>query len=392
MTISFATACWGDYWEKFGTEFVASLAAMDPKPAEVVLVTDQDLYGPDWIRIVRPKSSVKMWDWFNEAVQACTSEWIMVGSVDDIMLPDGLADLTLTGDLVATACLQNGELETCPSPEHWERLLDLDQTAIWTGAVFRRELFLRYPWRRVAYSDWMQWLELRHAGASITFDRKPRFVHRRHEASHTAQPSEDGFQQIRTMKRWLAANLVTPGPEWPPGGKLELGGGTRPRGDGFANMDCLPCADIQHDLNSFPWPLADDSVCEVYSSHCLEHLPSPFPVFNELCRICRTGALIELRVPHPMADLANCAGHMQVFSPLQAVNMETYFPRDFWKLPKRMKLQRIEYGASIYLDEAKRDMPFLRKYPDEVVMKWIPRTCHECRFHYQIVENEFLQF
>jgi hypothetical protein len=218
--IAFVAAVWGEFWDLFGQEFLDSLAAMNPAPDEAILVCDQDYDAPAWLRQIRPRSPVPMWDWFNEGVEACSSEWVMVGSVDDVMLSDGLADLDLKGDFISTACLQNGVLETCPSPESWERILDLDQIAIWTGAVFRRDVFLRFPWRRVEYPDWMQWLELKKAGASISFDRKPRFIHRRHEKAHTTHPSPHGDDQIRLMRKWLRSRHVTPGVDWPPRGIL----------------------------------------------------------------------------------------------------------------------------------------------------------------------------
>src|SRR5882724_9186504 len=54
--------------------------------------------------------------------------------------------------------------------------------------------------------------------------------------------------------------------------KLEFGGGKKPRGDGWVNVDQCQEADVIHNLNLRPWPFADDSAGEIYSSHCLEHL------------------------------------------------------------------------------------------------------------------------
>lgn len=215
-TISLAVACWGSYWSRFGAEFLASLEEMDPKFSEVVLVA-QGIDVPPWIRLVRPQSDVRQWDWFNEAVDVCTSKWIMVGAIDDPMLPDGLADFKFRGDFIATSCMQNGTLESA-SRESWERLMDVRETAIWTSALFKRDVFLKHPWRQVVYPDWMQWLELKHVGAKITFDSKPRFIHRRHDGAHTMFPSHIGDRQIREMKRMLANGQVTPGNHWPPQG------------------------------------------------------------------------------------------------------------------------------------------------------------------------------
>jgi SAM-dependent methyltransferase len=171
--------------------------------------------------------------------------------------------------------------------------------------------------------------------------------------------------------------------------KLEIGGGTKQRGDGWTNIDLVPTADIVHDLNVTPWPLADDSVDAVYSSHCLEHLNGYLPAFNELCRVCRVGAPIEIRVPAPGSDLAMVWDHKYVYAPIAAINGEQFFPRDHWTKPKRMRLDRIGYEPSILLPDARAEMPFLAGMSDEAVMKWFPRTCHECRFYFTVVENEF---
>ena len=69
--------------------------------------------------------------------------------------------------------------------------------------------------------------------------------------------------------------------------KLEIGGGNTPRGEGFVNLDCLPCADIAIDLEKDPLPFADDSVDEVYSAHCLEHVNNAVGVLAEVLRVCK---------------------------------------------------------------------------------------------------------
>ena len=89
--------------------------------------------------------------------------------------------------------------------------------------------------------------------------------------------------------------------------KLNLGCGLRHR-DGWVNVDseaaCRP--DRVVDLEALPWPFPDDSVDEVHMSHVLEHLGARTAVFlgifRELYRICRPGARIEIKVPHPRHD------------------------------------------------------------------------------------------
>ena len=174
--------------------------------------------------------------------------------------------------------------------------------------------------------------------------------------------------------------------------KLEIGGGSeaKRRGGDWVNIDLCEGADLQHDLDVTPWPLADDSVDEVYSSHCLEHLSGIKPTFREICRISKLGSKVEIRVPAPGSHLEFIWTHKHCFSPIAALNMEHYFPREHWIHAKRMRLDDIIYHSSILLEEAKKELPFLRDIPDQAIMKFLPATCHECCFFYTIVENEFL--
>lgn len=87
--------------------------------------------------------------------------------------------------------------------------------------------------------------------------------------------------------------------------RLNLGSGGNPIA-GFVNVDKFGSPDLACDLEVFPWPWPDDAVDEVVMSHVLEHLgqtPAAFiGVMKELHRVCRDGALVRIRVPHPRHD------------------------------------------------------------------------------------------
>lgn len=170
--------------------------------------------------------------------------------------------------------------------------------------------------------------------------------------------------------------------------KVELGGGTRARGDGFANIDIDPAADLMWDLNEAPYPFPDDSVNEIYSSHCLEHLDCPHKTLQEIARICCVGSRVEIRVPHPASHMAMCAGHKHVFSPLMVENIDTHFPELHWTGPKRLKLRSQHYNPTTWLDDAKRELSFLSGLADQTIMKWIPNTAHETVFVFEVIKND----
>ncbi|MBN2452705.1 MAG: methyltransferase domain-containing protein [Candidatus Omnitrophica bacterium] len=81
--------------------------------------------------------------------------------------------------------------------------------------------------------------------------------------------------------------------------KLNLGCG-RFKKEGYVNLDVHGQLepDVVHDLNSMPYPFADNSFELIEADHVLEHLSDPFRAMKELHRISRAGGRVLVRVPH----------------------------------------------------------------------------------------------
>lgn len=173
---------------------------------------------------------------------------------------------------------------------------------------------------------------------------------------------------------------------------LEIGGGSNfARGAGWINIDQCQDADIQHDLNVLPWPVADDSADAIYSSHCIEHVENSNDFFFECVRIGKIGSTVIIKCPAPFSEMALCSGHKSVISPQQVRNMEHEFPRLVWRKPKRLKLLSCVFNASQKLKKAKGDLRFLIGMTDQQIMEWIPGTAHETVFEFIVQENEFYE-
>lgn len=88
--------------------------------------------------------------------------------------------------------------------------------------------------------------------------------------------------------------------------KLHLGCG-RNAMPGWLNVDsvALPGVDRVADLDDLaavPLPLEDDSVDEFLAAHLIEHLRNPLPFMQELWRVAKPGAMLQLRVPYGSSD------------------------------------------------------------------------------------------
>lgn len=167
--------------------------------------------------------------------------------------------------------------------------------------------------------------------------------------------------------------------------KIELGGGTNPKGEGFVNYDIIQEAEVVCDFNKFPFPLEDDSVDEVYSSHCLEHLENPLKVFEEIIRICKIGAKVEIRVPHWNHALAMSPGHLHVISDVYMERVSTPGHNLYRSVNgKVLKRIHLHYEPELHFRIMKR-LPIL---PSDFILKNFPNCCHETRNTFVVQKAE----
>lgn len=88
--------------------------------------------------------------------------------------------------------------------------------------------------------------------------------------------------------------------------RLNLGCGGK-KLEGFVNVDSEPMTapDVLCDLGADVWPFEDNSVEHAIASHVLEHLDTKqlFHFMQQLYRVCKNEALVDIAVPHPRHDI-----------------------------------------------------------------------------------------
>ena len=103
--------------------------------------------------------------------------------------------------------------------------------------------------------------------------------------------------------------------------KLHLGCG-RDYKKGYINCDISQEVNPDKIVNlEKKLPFKDDSVDEIVINHCLEHIINLYQLFEEMYRICKKGAIINIKVPYFSSESA--------FSTMTHVRFFTYTIFDF---------------------------------------------------------------
>lgn len=64
----------------------------------------------------------------------------------------------------------------------------------------------------------------------------------------------------------------------------------------------LPGVDVVHDLEKFPWPIDSNVFDHVVCKHSLSHLSNFVAAIEEIHRISKPGAIVEILAPHYTSD------------------------------------------------------------------------------------------
>lgn len=158
--------------------------------------------------------------------------------------------------------------------------------------------------------------------------------------------------------------------------KIDLGCGyVKKPGCIGVDISNAPGVDIVLDIARNRLPFPEASVSYVFSSHFLEHVADPTPIFAEIGRVASDGAKLEFWTPHAWSNSAFITDHKMFFNEDHYLHMCTWFV-DFWRriLNSSWLLTEIQYviERDVLVDLAQRgeDLNFALRHYKGVVKEF----------------------
>ena len=216
MSIAVCVVVWGDFWDRFGGQFIEQMEKLNTEPDEVIVSSPVALNLPKhWHEIVQPHHK---WNSWNDTMFAANSDWVMPVGMDDIWFPDALDGLTDVDDDVKIICnpwIENGQLWSA-NQESFDQILHVSHNPMRGGTLIRRSVLWSIPYRQVVWNDWIQWMEIKKLGYKVAFRGNPCGDHIRRPDSYSIAPQANGELQCEQMRAILREHEVIPGVEFPP--------------------------------------------------------------------------------------------------------------------------------------------------------------------------------
>lgn len=166
--------------------------------------------------------------------------------------------------------------------------------------------------------------------------------------------------------------------------RIELGGGGRTGLPDRLNIDKLAGADLVWDFDRGLLPMTPDTVSDLYTAHCLEHVQPVHEIVGEILRVCRIGARVEIRVPHWLHPMASCPGHHHVISDRQIQIWCSQPEAHPFPERKRLHLLHTHYQHDAAFDSFQKAFPHLHH---DFLIQHMPGCCHEFRAVMEVRER-----
>lgn len=216
-TVSLVSIASHVYWARYGVKWLETLEQLDPRPDEVVLVSNASLKLPDYVRLVGAEFPFSVSGWLNVGRQTATGDYIGLLGLDDSMPPSAFKNLNLEGDVLVSGSLDSNGDVNIPSRRQWENCLNEPWYTLNGYQLVHRDIARLLPFRDIAWADWVASLEYFQHGLDVRFESKVRYYYNLHkEQRSNVDNLREEVANIDVVKQMIRDGGIKPGDCFPP--------------------------------------------------------------------------------------------------------------------------------------------------------------------------------
>lgn len=197
MSVTVGTANWNGFWGKYGAAWTDRVKAMSPAPDRVIVASDEPIDTEFEVVICPTKSLGPM---RNAAIDATDTDWFVPSDLDDLPLPNYVANLYEDCE-IHSFCLSLNNCTHGYRPHEWETAFSVSTAnPLVSCSAYKTDWAKRIRYRDIGWEDWAFWLDMKKAGARVHFDKTVRYIYNRPPGSLSQTDVTRKELEIRQMK------------------------------------------------------------------------------------------------------------------------------------------------------------------------------------------------
>lgn len=132
------TCAWGNYWEKYGKQWISYVEKFNTKPDQVIVISDKKLSNcPYEVLICEVKKPWPIANFRKMAIDHCVTDWLCAYDIDDKAYPNYLDNIDSYYDICTFPIISSTGILFDPRSEHrlsaWENAHKFQKDTIKNG-------------------------------------------------------------------------------------------------------------------------------------------------------------------------------------------------------------------------------------------------------------------
>lgn len=207
--IGIVSIAYGDYFERYGQQWINTLEEADCK--QVILVSDTRVSVPSFVKLI-VKECDSMALYFRTGHEFLETAWVFNLGLDDLLLPGALDPIESDADVYGWPAEYRGlRSGSATYGGGFENMPNLDWNPMVGGWAYRSDLLREIPFRDYLYFDEVHFCELSYFGKTIEYSTRPRSTWLRHEGAHSMYANRQASEEVRQFRARLRAGLIEKG-------------------------------------------------------------------------------------------------------------------------------------------------------------------------------------